>query len=147
MLLQKLFQPIVSSYVYFFAQALATMQWDWSKKWPDLNIDVDQCIFLKVGNKELWCWQNCKEKLWKENFFSPLLSYQLFWFIWWVQLHTSQKRDNEIVELLHCSKVEKILKDSLDSPKIQIKGWKVCLRHKSKYCWALSTNFLYSKVC
>ena len=103
MLLQILFPPIVSSYVYFFAQALATMQWDWSKKWPDLNIDVDQCIFLKVGNKELWCWQNCKENLWKKNFFSPLLfPYQLFWFIWY-QCILHKKVDKVLVELLHCS--------------------------------------------
>ena len=45
-------------------------------------------------------------------------------------------------------KVEKILKDSLDSiqspspsMKIQIMGGKVCLMCKGKHCWALSTNF------
>ena len=46
------------------------------------------------------------------------------------------------------SKVEKILKGSLDSisspspsVKIQIMGGKVCLRGKAKHCWALSTSF------
>ena len=54
----------------------------------------------------------------------------------------------------HYSKVEKISKGSLDSislpspsVKIQIMGGKVCLRCKGKHCWALTTNFLYSKVC
>ena len=46
-------------------------------------------------------------------------------------------------------KVEKILKGSLDSiqspsVKIQTMGGKDV---KAKHCWALSTNFLYSKVC
>ena len=93
MLLHNLFLTIVSSYVYFFAQALATMQWDWSKKWPDLNIDVDQCIFLKVGNKELWCWQNCKEYLWKKIsfLFSSSISLPIV-LIHLISVHTSQKR-------------------------------------------------------
>ena len=53
-------------------------------------------------------------------------------------------------------KVGKILKGSMDlisspSPlrKIQIMGGKVCLRCEvvAKHCWALSTNFLFSKIC
>ena len=51
-----------------------------------------------------------------------------------------------------CSKVEKILKCSLDSiispspsAKIQIMGGKICLRCKG--CWMLSTNFWKQKVC
>ena len=49
--------------------------------------------------------------------------------------------------------LEKILKGNLDlisslSPlvKIQLMGGKVCFRYRGKNCWALSTNFLYSKV-
>ena len=54
------------------------------------------------------------------------------------------------------AKEEKILKGSLDSiqspstpVKIQIMGGKVCFRHRGKTLLgiALSTNFLYSKVC
>ena len=49
-------------------------------------------------------------------------------------------------------KVEKILKGSLDSisspsVKIQIKGGKFTWGVKARYCWELSTNILYSKVC
>ena len=49
-------------------------------------------------------------------------------------------------------KVEKILKGSLDSisspslsVKIQIMGWKVCLRCKGKYFWALSKKPFQNK--
>ena len=52
-------------------------------------------------------------------------------------------------------KVEKVLKFSLDlipspspSVKTQIMGMgKLALGVKAKHCWALSTNFLKSKVC
>ena len=55
-------------------------------------------------------------------------------------------------EYIFSNKVEKILKGNPDlilSPsslvKIQITGRKVCLRHKAKHCWALSTNFFFQK--
>ena len=56
-------------------------------------------------------------------------------------------------EEIQLCKVEKILKGRLDwipspspSVKIQIMGRKVFLRCKSDHFWALSTNFLFSKV-
>ena len=60
----------------------------------------------------------------------------------------NQKSDFQLCIETYFSKVENIWKGSLDlisspspSVKIQIIGGKV------KWCWALSTNFLYSEVC
>ena len=58
------------------------------------------------------------------------------------------------VALLFKFKVEKILKGSLDwisspSPSVKTQIWagKFTFGYKAKDCWAMSTNFLFSKVC